>query len=94
MGVASIEPANRALGHLGDAANRLLSRHDTTGTALALVCLEAASDLTDAGVEPAAVATLPADVAMQRAAGLLQLDHRAEFQIIGATLLHALVQGD
>lgn len=93
MGAAPIVPASRALGHLGDAAIRLLARHDPAATALALACLEGASDLTDAGVEPAAAPPLPAEVSIRRAADLLRLDMRAEFQAVANRLLDALVRG-
>ncbi|MCC6496318.1 MAG: hypothetical protein IT193_08665 [Propionibacteriaceae bacterium] len=93
MGAAAIEPASRALGHLGDAANQLLSDHDQAATALALACLEAASDLADTGLAPAPVPSLPAHIAIRRAASLLQLDPRAELQLIGNALLNALTRG-
>ena len=88
MSAAPSEPASLALGHLGAAAN------PTGGNLrLAILCLEAASDLADAGVEPAPVPPLAVEAALRQAASILSRDERAELQAAGRELLLRLAQG-
>ena len=95
VSAASSEPASVALGHLGAAVKHLLGEPDPTGRnlQLALLCLEAASDLADAGVEPAPIPQLRADAALRQAASILARDERAELRADGHELLVALARG-